>query len=150
MVNTPGGNTISTAELTFSHMLALSRNIPQVRSRALSCLDLRRPYVINSGHNLPSIHAPTGPVLGGLRASVSEGAYPKTCLCAYVCGVQAVASLKAGKWERNKYTGTELGGKTLGIIGLGTPTYPHIYIHIGSVDQGQQSDRRPPPQSHQT
>lgn len=30
VVNTPGGNTISTAELTFSHMLALSRNIPQV------------------------------------------------------------------------------------------------------------------------
>ena len=60
MVNTPGGNTISTAELTFTHMLALSRNIPQ-----------------------------------------------------------AVASLKAGKWERSKYTGTELNGKTLAIIGLG-------------------------------
>ena len=33
--------------------------------------------------------------------------------------LQAVASLKAGKWERNKYTGTELTGKTLGVIGLG-------------------------------
>jgi len=60
VVNTPGGNTISTAELTFTHMLALSRNIPQ-----------------------------------------------------------AVASLKAGKWERSKYTGTELTGKTLAVIGLG-------------------------------
>ena len=29
VVNTPGGNTISTAEHTFSLMLALSRNIPQ-------------------------------------------------------------------------------------------------------------------------
>ena len=29
VVNTPGGNTISTAEHTFSMMLALSRNIPQ-------------------------------------------------------------------------------------------------------------------------
>lgn len=38
---------------------------------------------------------------------------------------QAVASLKAGKWERNKYTGTELGGKTLGIIGLGTSLTKH-------------------------
>ncbi|MDZ4814633.1 MAG: phosphoglycerate dehydrogenase [Verrucomicrobiota bacterium] len=29
VMNTPGGNTISTAELTFSMMMALSRNIPQ-------------------------------------------------------------------------------------------------------------------------
>jgi len=29
VLNTPGGNTISTAELTLSHILALSRNIPQ-------------------------------------------------------------------------------------------------------------------------
>ncbi|MCX8092729.1 MAG: phosphoglycerate dehydrogenase [Candidatus Goldbacteria bacterium] len=32
---------------------------------------------------------------------------------------QADASLKAKKWERNKFIGTELYGKTLGIIGLG-------------------------------
>lgn len=32
---------------------------------------------------------------------------------------QACASLKAGKWERSKFTGTELYGKTLGVIGLG-------------------------------
>jgi D-3-phosphoglycerate dehydrogenase / 2-oxoglutarate reductase len=28
-------------------------------------------------------------------------------------------ALKAGKWERSKFTGTELRGKTLGVIGLG-------------------------------
>lgn len=60
VMNTPGGNTISTAEHTFSMMMALARNIPQ-----------------------------------------------------------ANASLIAGKWDRKKYTGTELQGKTLGIIGLG-------------------------------
>jgi len=32
---------------------------------------------------------------------------------------QADASLKAKKWDRSKYTGTELYGKTLGIVGLG-------------------------------
>lgn len=32
---------------------------------------------------------------------------------------QANSSLKAGKWERSKFMGTELRGKTLGIIGLG-------------------------------
>ncbi len=32
---------------------------------------------------------------------------------------QAMASLKAGRWERKKFMGRELMGKTLGIIGLG-------------------------------
>lgn len=31
----------------------------------------------------------------------------------------AVASLKAGRWDRKLYTGHELYGKTLGIVGLG-------------------------------
>ncbi|KXG78025.1 D-3-phosphoglycerate dehydrogenase [Fervidicola ferrireducens] len=32
---------------------------------------------------------------------------------------QAVSSLKSGRWERNKFTGVQLSGKTLGVIGLG-------------------------------
>lgn len=60
VMNTPGGNTISTAEHTVSMLLSLSRNIPQ-----------------------------------------------------------AFESLKQGKWDRKKYIGTELHGKTIGIIGLG-------------------------------
>ncbi len=32
---------------------------------------------------------------------------------------QAHASLKSGKWERSKFEGVELAGKTLGVIGLG-------------------------------
>eukprot|EP00752_Nemacystus_decipiens_P017230 g15435.t1 len=60
VMNTPGGNTVSTAELTMSHILALARNIPQ-----------------------------------------------------------AVASMKEGRWDRKKYTGTELMGKTIGVVGLG-------------------------------
>ncbi len=60
VMNTPGGNTVSTAEHTMALMLALSRNV-----------------------------AP------------------------------ACQSLKAGKWDRNQFTGSQLGGKTLGIIGLG-------------------------------
>ena len=60
VMNTPGGNTISTAEFTFGLMLSLSRHIPQ-------------------GHQ----------------------------------------SLLEGRWERKVFTGVELKGKTLGIIGLG-------------------------------
>ena len=60
VMNTPSGNTISTAELTFSMLTALARNIPQ-----------------------------------------------------------ANASMKAGEWNRKAFSGTELYGKTLGILGMG-------------------------------
>ena len=60
VMNTPAGNTLSTAEHTIAMMLALSRNI-----------------------------AP------------------------------AYQSLKEGKWDRNRYMGTQLADKTLGIVGLG-------------------------------
>ena len=60
VMNTPGGNTISTAEHSFSMMMAMARKIPQ-----------------------------------------------------------AHASMKAGKWDRKSFEGTELFGKTLGVIGMG-------------------------------
>lgn len=60
VMNTPAGNTISTAELTFSMLLALARKIPQ-----------------------------------------------------------AHASMKAGEWNRKAFSGTELYGKALGILGMG-------------------------------
>ncbi|MDO8603682.1 MAG: phosphoglycerate dehydrogenase [Candidatus Omnitrophota bacterium] len=60
VMNTPGGNTMSTAEHAVSLMLSLSRNIPQ-----------------------------------------------------------ADVSVKKGEWERKKFMGAEVYGKTLGIIGLG-------------------------------
>jgi len=60
VMNTPGGNTISTAEHAFSLMMSTARNIPQ-----------------------------------------------------------ADASVKSGKWERKKFEGVELYGKTLGILGMG-------------------------------
>ena len=60
VMNTPGGNTISTAEQTLALMLGMSRNI-----------------------------AP------------------------------AYQSLIEGRWDRKKFMGTQLAGKTLGIIGLG-------------------------------
>ena len=31
----------------------------------------------------------------------------------------ADASMHAGKWERSKFVGTQLAGKTLGVVGLG-------------------------------
>ena len=60
VMNTPGGNTISTAEHAISMLLSLSRLIPA-----------------------------------------------------------ADASMKAGVWDKKKFTGVEVQGKTLGVIGLG-------------------------------
>ena len=60
VMNTPGGNTLSTAEHTLALLLALSRNV-----------------------------------------------YP------------ACRSLKDGHWDRKRFMGTQLAGKTIGVIGLG-------------------------------
>src|SRR3954468_705518 len=60
VMNTPGGNTVSTAEHTLTLLMAVARLLPA-----------------------------------------------------------ADASLRAGKWERGKFVGSQLAGKTLGIIGLG-------------------------------
>jgi D-3-phosphoglycerate dehydrogenase len=60
VMNTPGGNTVSTAEHTVTMLMTLARHIPA-----------------------------------------------------------ADASMHQGKWERGKFVGTQLAGKTLGIIGLG-------------------------------
>lgn len=60
VMNTPAGNTTSTAEHTVTMMMALSRNV-----------------------------------------------------------AAADASMKAGKWDRNKFKGTQLAGKTLAVVGLG-------------------------------
>ncbi|MBI3191738.1 MAG: phosphoglycerate dehydrogenase, partial [Pedosphaera parvula] len=60
VMNTPGGNTISTAELTFSMLMALARKIPQ-----------------------------------------------------------AHMSMKNGEWNRKAFSGVELYGKTLGVLGMG-------------------------------
>jgi len=43
---------------------------------------------------------------------------------------QAVASLKGGKWDRNKFVGVELCNKTLGVIGLGN--VGHIVAERGA------------------
>lgn len=60
VMNTPGGNTISTAEHAIAMMMAIARKIPA-----------------------------------------------------------ADASMKAGQWDKKSFTGVELRGKTLGILGLG-------------------------------
>jgi D-3-phosphoglycerate dehydrogenase len=56
---------------------------------------------------------------GGNAISVAE--HTMTLLLALAHPVaQADASMKAGQWEKKKFTGSELRDKTLGLIGMGT------------------------------
>lgn len=56
---------------------------------------------------------------GGNAVSVAE--HTLALMLALARGVtQASASTKSGKWEKKKFLGSELRGKTLGVIGLGS------------------------------
>jgi D-3-phosphoglycerate dehydrogenase len=56
---------------------------------------------------------------GGNSVSVAE--HTLALMLALARGIpQASASTRSGKWEKKKFLGTELRGKTLGIIGLGS------------------------------
>jgi len=72
VMNTPGGNTVTTAEHTMAMIFALARKIPQ-----------------------------------------------------------ANASMKAGKWEKDRFMGTELYNKILGVVGMG-----QIGSHLAKLAQG--------------
>src|SRR5262252_5237050 len=56
---------------------------------------------------------------GGNAVSVAE--HTLALMLAMARSVpQATASTKSGKWEKKKFLGTELRGKTLGVMGLGS------------------------------
>lgn len=55
---------------------------------------------------------------GGNTLSTAEHAFTlMLSMCRYIA--QADASVKAGKWDRKSFKGTEVHGKTLGVFGLG-------------------------------
>ena len=59
------------------------------------------------------VNAPTGNTISAAEHTIAL----MLCLARYI--PQANASLKGGAWKRNDFMGTEVRGKTLGIIGLG-------------------------------
>jgi D-3-phosphoglycerate dehydrogenase len=56
---------------------------------------------------------------GGNAISVAEHTMAILLAMAHPL-TQADATMKQGKWEKKKFTGSELRGKTLGLVGLGT------------------------------
>jgi D-3-phosphoglycerate dehydrogenase len=59
------------------------------------------------------VNAPLGNIVSAAEHTIA-------LLCALARNIpQADASLRSGRWERSRFVGVELRGKTLGIIGLG-------------------------------
>lgn len=66
-----------------------------------------------SSHDIAVINAPTGNTIAASELTV-------TLILACLRNVHnACTSLKSGKWERSKFTGTQLYGKRVAVLGLG-------------------------------
>ena len=73
---------------------------------------------------IPLVVAPWASILSTPRPIIFKFTHPAELALSHILALarnipQATASLKSGKWKRFKYTGTELTGKTLGVIGVG-------------------------------
>ena len=64
-------------------------------------------------HGIVVVNAPTGNTISAAEHTIAL----MLALSRHI--PQANATLKTGTWERTKFTGTEVRGKTLGVIGLG-------------------------------
>lgn len=61
--------------------------------------------------------------------AVAAAEHTVSMMCALARNIpQATAVLKSGKWDRSRFMGVELGGKTLGLVGVG---------NIGSIVAGR-------------
>ncbi len=114
----------------------LKEMIPQidiliVRSRTQVDRDLLEgarnlKIVIRAGIGLDNIDVPTATDLGIVVMNAPTGNIVTTAehTLALIFGVSrhvaaADATLRTGKWEKKKFQGSELRGKTLGLVGLG-------------------------------
>ena len=99
VMNTPGGNTVSTAQLAMSLLCALARNIP---AADMSIKSVRLLYTLYS-------------LLYCVVVRAVQVAGTISLLTTAVAG----AGWEQGKWDRKSFTGIEMQGKTLGVIGCG-------------------------------
>ncbi len=93
---------------------------------ALMDAAVRLRAIARAGVGVDNIDVPAATTRGIIVMNAPDGNTMTTAehtlalLLALARGVpQAHASLRAGKWERKKFIGVELRGKTLGIVGLG-------------------------------
>ncbi len=103
----------------------LVRSATRIDAEALSVAP-RLKVVARAGVGLDNVDVPAATAAGVLVANapasnvVSAAEHAVALLLALARHVpQAHAALKDGRWARSTYTGTELAGKTLGVLGLG-------------------------------
>lgn len=103
----------------------LVRSATRIDAEALAAAP-RLKVVARAGVGLDNVDVPAATAAGVLVANapasnvVSAAEHAITLLLSLARHVpQAHAALKDGRWARSSYTGVELAGKTLGVLGLG-------------------------------
>lgn len=82
-----------------------------------------------TGHGIMVVNAPRGNIVAAAEHTIA-------LLFAIARNIpQADASVRRGEWERSRYTGTEVRGKLLGIVGLG-----NIGSEVAKRAQGLEMD----------
>jgi D-3-phosphoglycerate dehydrogenase / 2-oxoglutarate reductase len=101
------------------------RSATQVTAEVLAGADRLR-VVGRAGIGVDNIDVPAATKKGVVVMNTPEGNVTTTAehAIALMCSLarripQATASMKLGKWEKTKFQGRELYGKTVGIVGLG-------------------------------
>ena len=132
VVNAPTANTVAAAEHGIALLCALARNVPQVgacRRRLAPGWPFRQPGVLPPGLALALAHsARLGARLSArprlpcrMRPALLRLASPQPhprCTPP-VSSLQADAAMKGGRWERSKWVGVSMVGKTLAVMGFG-------------------------------
>src|ERR1700730_3257216 len=126
----PGWNTIVSNPKEYAQHLSdadalLVRSAVQVSKEVLAKAPKLR-VIGRAGVGVDNVDLPAATAAGVLVMNTPGGnavAVAEHTLGLMLCMArslpQASASTKSGKWEKKKFMGTELRGKTLGILGLG-------------------------------
>ncbi|MEE9240291.1 MAG: phosphoglycerate dehydrogenase [bacterium] len=125
VINKPGIERDELLEIVKDADGLIVRSATKVDGEVLGVSD-RLKIVARAGIGVDNIDLDTASLRGILVVNAPDGNIITTAehTIALMFGLArkipaAVRSVKEGRWERSKFVGTELSGKTLGIIGLG-------------------------------
>ena len=130
--NTPGIEVVDVAGKAGELEKAIARAhalIVRSETRVTASLMARAPHLrvvarAGTGVDTIDVHAATRRGIAVMNApganTVSAGEHAMGLLLSLVRRISdAAAAMKAGQWDRKRFEGTELRGKTMGVVGLG-------------------------------